>query len=75
MTHRVPDTDDIQARKDAHLEDITASGRGAFREATTLLEEVHLVHQALPERALDEVDLSVEWLGRTLKARNPHQGP
>ena len=67
MTHRVPDTDDIQARKDAHLE-ITASGRGAFREATTLLEEVHLVHQALPERALDEVDLSVEWLGRTLKA-------
>lgn len=60
-------SDDIQRRKDAHLE-ITAEGRGAFRTATTLLEQVHLVHEALPELALDEIDLSVDFLGRTLKA-------
>ncbi|RMG10107.1 MAG: type 2 isopentenyl-diphosphate Delta-isomerase [Deltaproteobacteria bacterium] len=61
------DPHDIHGRKDAHLE-IAASGRGAFRRTTTLLEEVALVHQALPELGLDEIDLSVEWLGRRLAA-------
>lgn len=60
-------SDDIQARKEAHLT-LAASGRGAFQEKTTLLEEVELVHQALPELALSEIDLSVDWLDRTLKA-------
>jgi isopentenyl-diphosphate Delta-isomerase len=59
--------DDIQARKDAHLE-ITASGRGAFTATSTLLEEVRLVHQALPELALEEIDLRIELFGRRLKA-------
>ncbi len=55
------------ARKDAHLE-IAASGEGRFRSTTTLLEEVQLVHQALPERDLGAIDLTTEVLGRTLKA-------
>jgi isopentenyl-diphosphate Delta-isomerase len=38
------------------------------KHKTTLLEEVDLVHRALPELALDEVDLTVEVLGKTLSA-------
>jgi len=68
MTQRnMTSGDDIRARKDAHLE-ITARGEGAFRSATTLFEEVQLVHQALPELALDAIDLGTEWMGRPLKA-------
>lgn len=60
-------SDGIQTRKTDHLR-IAVSGRGAFERTTTLLDEVTLVHQALPEMALDEVDLSVEIFGRTLRA-------
>lgn len=60
------DTPDIAKRKGDHLE-IAASGRAEFAKST-LLEEVHLVHQALPELAIDDIDLSVELAGKRLKA-------
>lgn len=40
----------------------------AFRGRTTLLEQVQLIHQSLPDLHVDEIDLSTELLGKTLKA-------
>jgi isopentenyl-diphosphate delta-isomerase len=53
-------------RKADHLE-VAASGRAEFA-ASTLLEHVHLVHQSLPELALDEIDLSIPLVGKRLAA-------
>ncbi|MBW2255499.1 MAG: type 2 isopentenyl-diphosphate Delta-isomerase [Deltaproteobacteria bacterium] len=58
---------DHSQRKAEHL-DLAATDRVAFRAKTTLLEEVHLVHTALPELAVEEVDLTVEVVGRRLRA-------
>ncbi len=57
---------DVGSRKDAHLrlcadEDVEARGG-------TLLDEVMLLHEALPELAWDDVDPSVELLGRRLQS-------
>lgn len=60
-------TDDIRQRKADHL-DLCATEQVAFRAETTLLEQVRFVHQSLPELALDELDLSVELLGKVLRA-------
>ncbi|MCB9562462.1 MAG: type 2 isopentenyl-diphosphate Delta-isomerase, partial [Kofleriaceae bacterium] len=57
---------DIGRRKAEHLE-VAASGAADFVRST-LLEDVHLVHQALPERALADVDLGVELVGKRLRA-------
>ncbi|MCB9666577.1 MAG: type 2 isopentenyl-diphosphate Delta-isomerase [Myxococcales bacterium] len=57
----------IQSRKDEHLE-LCATREVGFRSRGTLLDNVRLVHQALPELHLDEVDLSVEILGKRLRA-------
>jgi isopentenyl-diphosphate Delta-isomerase len=57
----------IARRKADHLE-VAASGAADFRERTTLLEQVHLVHQALPELAADQVDLTTTLCGRQLAA-------
>lgn len=59
--------DDIAARKSAHLE-LCATGDVGFRRATTLLEQVALVHDALPEIALDQVELGCDVLGKRLRA-------
>lgn len=56
----------IARRKADHIE-VAASGAADF-ERTTLLEHVHLVHQALPELAVDELELATELCGRALRA-------
>jgi isopentenyl-diphosphate delta-isomerase len=62
----VADEPAIAKRKADHLE-VAASGRADFAKST-LLEHVHLVHQALPELALDEIDLSTTLVGKALAA-------
>ena len=58
---------DISQRKTDHL-DLATTGDVAFRTTTTLFECVRLVHNALPELSLEEIDLSVRVLGKRLKA-------
>ncbi len=57
---------EIQRRKDDHV-DLCATDAVAFRGTSTLLESVELVHQALPELGLDEIDTRVTLLGKQLK--------
>lgn len=57
----------ISKRKNDHL-DLAARGNVGFREKTTLLECVELIHDALPELSLDDVDLGTQILGRRLRA-------
>ena len=58
---------DIEQRKADHL-DLCATDAVAFRQRTTLLECVRLVHQALPETAFDSIDTRVRLLGKELRA-------
>lgn len=58
---------DLKQRKVDHLE-LCASDQVAFKERTTLLEHVQLVHQSLPELAVSDMDLSVRLFGKTLRA-------
>jgi isopentenyl-diphosphate delta-isomerase len=55
----------IVERKLSHF-DLCAHQDVEFRHKTTLLEDVELVHQPLTETALEEIDLSVEVLGKRL---------
>lgn len=57
----------ISSRKNQHL-DLATGGNVGFRSKTTLLECVELVHEALPELSLAEVDLSTSLLGKRLRA-------
>src|SRR5262245_150778 len=54
-------------RKDAHL-DLCATGEVEPVENRTLLEDVRLVHCAMPELSVSEVDLGTELFGKKLKA-------
>lgn len=58
---------DIGNRKADHL-DLCATDQVAFRQQTTLLECVRLVHQSLPETDFDSVDTRVRLLGKELRA-------
>jgi isopentenyl-diphosphate delta-isomerase len=58
---------DIARRKTDHL-DLAVSGDVGFRSTTTLFECVRLVHDALPELDSSAVDLSVDVLGKRLRA-------
>lgn len=63
----MPDTPDIASRKDDHIA-LTIDEDVGFRRKTTLLEEVELVHDALPDLSLDDVDLGVRFAGKALRA-------
>lgn len=58
---------DISDRKSDHLE-LTASEDVEARGKSTLLEDVELFHESLPELAKHEIDLSTTWFGRRLDA-------
>jgi isopentenyl-diphosphate Delta-isomerase len=62
-----PLSNSIAARKDQHL-DIVLQGLGRQDEVTTGFEKVRFAHCALPELALDEIDLSCVFLNKKLAA-------
>src|SRR5207237_1200014 len=66
VRRHVVDEPAIAKRKADHLE-VAASGRAEFVKST-LLEHVHLVHQALPELALTDIDLTTVLCGKRLRA-------
>jgi isopentenyl-diphosphate delta-isomerase len=57
----------IQSRKDQHL-DLCIGSPVGFRARSNLLEQVELIHDALPDMALSQVDCSCTLLGRRLEA-------
>jgi isopentenyl-diphosphate delta-isomerase len=57
----------LHDRKRSHL-DLCQSDAVEYRGKTTLFEDVDLIHNSLPELALDDLDLSVEFLGKRLRA-------
>lgn len=56
----------IAERKRDHLQ-VAASGNADFQRST-LLSEVHFIHEALPERGMADIDLSTSLCGRPLAA-------
>jgi len=58
---------DVIKRKEEGI-DVVLNEQVQAKEATTLLECVHLIHNALPESNMDDLDLSVNLLGKRLKA-------
>lgn len=57
----------IAARKSDHIA-LCVDGDVGFDHKTTLFEDVELVHDALPELDLDEVDLRTRFAGKDLRA-------
>jgi isopentenyl-diphosphate Delta-isomerase len=58
---------DVIKRKEEGI-DVVLRERVQSRETTTLLECVHLIHSALPESNMEDMDLSVSLLGKRLRA-------
>src|SRR5438132_14118508 len=58
---------EIEDRKQDHL-DLCSSGKVSFRDRSTLLEDVRLVHHALPDAHIDQVDLSTKLFGHAFSA-------
>ncbi|MSQ01065.1 MAG: type 2 isopentenyl-diphosphate Delta-isomerase [Myxococcales bacterium] len=61
----MPAPHDISARKADHLT-LCTDGDVGFVHKTALWDELDFVHDALPELAVDQVDLGVDWLGKRL---------
>lgn len=57
----------ISSRKADHI-DLCTDGDVGFRNKTNLFDAVDFVHDALPEMAVSDVDLSVVFAGKLLKA-------
>jgi len=57
----------ISSRKADHI-DLCISGDVGFQKKTTMFEHVELVHDALPDLALSDIDLRTEFAGVPLKA-------
>lgn len=57
----------ISQRKTDHI-NLCASGEVEFRSKGTLLDDLQLIHDALPDRHLDDVDLRTPLLGKVLAA-------
>ncbi|MFT7518317.1 MAG: isopentenyl-diphosphate delta-isomerase [Kiritimatiellia bacterium] len=55
------------SRKGDHL-DLCATDKVAFKRKTTLLDEVELIHDALPETRVDAIDLTTDLCGLSLSA-------
>jgi isopentenyl-diphosphate Delta-isomerase len=64
--HVLPMSSPIQRRKDDHL-DLCATDDVAFKDTTTLLECVQLVHQSLPDLDVDQLDTGATLLGKQLR--------
>jgi len=63
----LPSDDAIAERKQAHLDLCLREDVEALRK-TTLLEQVELLHDAVPDLSLEQVDCSTRWLGKRLRA-------
>ncbi|MEC7988045.1 MAG: type 2 isopentenyl-diphosphate Delta-isomerase, partial [Myxococcota bacterium] len=57
----------ISSRKADHI-DLCIEGDVGFHQKTNLFEEVELIHDALPELAVSDIDLRTEFAGVTLQA-------
>ena len=57
----------LENRKIDHIQ-LCAEEDVSFRQKTNLIEEVELVHDALPELSLDEIDLRTNFAGVRLEA-------
>ncbi len=62
-----PTAEDLARRKTDHL-DLAARGDVSFKRQTTLLECVRLVHDALPDFAVSELDTSLTLFAKPLRA-------
>lgn len=58
--------DSVEARKAEHLQ--VSATRDVSTRSSAGWEDVHLLHEALPEVDLHDIDLSVEFLGARLQA-------
>ncbi|MBI3783325.1 MAG: type 2 isopentenyl-diphosphate Delta-isomerase [Deltaproteobacteria bacterium] len=57
----------LSERKTSHL-DLCEHEQVEYRGKTTLFEEVELIHNSLPELALADIDVGVDFLGKRLRA-------
>ncbi len=63
----MPDDTTHRSRKLEHLR-INLKENVQFREVTNGLERYHFIHQALPDLALEQINLSTEFFGKRLAA-------
>ncbi|MDX2168637.1 MAG: type 2 isopentenyl-diphosphate Delta-isomerase [Deltaproteobacteria bacterium] len=57
----------LRSRKQSHL-DLCEHEQVEYQGKTTLFEDVDLIHNAIPELALADIDLGVEFVGKRLRA-------